>query len=79
MSFISVLLSERSCVYLCAKGYRMCVVFFCFPFYQQLQYAEICVTATDTQTNRQRQYKENSSISFQICNLFGVTKKQIQH
>jgi len=36
----------------------------------------MCVTATDTHTNRQRQYKGNNSISFQICTLIGVTKNK---
>jgi hypothetical protein len=38
--------------------------------------AEMCVTATDKHINRQRQYKGNNSISFQICPLIGVTKNK---
>jgi hypothetical protein len=74
---MSVLLSERLYVYLCAKGYRMCVVFFfSFHFISNFNTAEMCVTVTDTHTNLQRQYKGNNSISFQICPLIGVTKNK---
>jgi hypothetical protein len=50
--------------------------FFAFHFISNFNTAELCVTATDTHTNRQQQYKGNNSISFQICPLIGVTKNK---
>jgi hypothetical protein len=67
MLFISVLLNERLCVYLCG------IFFIAFHFISNFNTAEMCVTATDKHINRQRQYKGNNSISFQICPLIGVT------
>jgi hypothetical protein len=52
------------------------IFFFAFHFISNFNTAEMCVTATDTHTNRQRQYKGNNSISFQICPLIGVTKNK---
>jgi hypothetical protein len=50
MLFMSDLLSERLCVYLCAKGYRMCVVFFLFSILSatliRLKYVSLLLTHT---------------------------------
>jgi hypothetical protein len=58
------------CVFVCKGVSNVCgIFFFAFHFISNFD-------TTDTHTNRQRQYKGNNSISFQICPLIGVTKNK---